>query len=87
LIRCQFLPNLLVFIPRDASKRQAKRENLEIRLSSDQIHKVIEAAKNQKSLTYKKVRSIAGISEDYVPKYTHGKKMKRIKDITKTLNL
>ena len=64
----------LVFIPRDASKRQAKRENLEIRLSSDQIHKVIEAAKNQKSLTYKKVRSIAGISEDYVPKYTHGKK-------------
>jgi len=64
----------LVFIPRDASKRQAKRENLEIRLSSDQINKVIEAAKNQKSLTYKKVRSIAGISEDYVPKYTHGKK-------------
>ena len=44
----------LVFIPRDASKRQAKRENLEIRLSSDQINKVIEAAKNQKSLTYKK---------------------------------
>ena len=64
----------LVFIPRDASKRQAKRENLEIRLSSDQINRVIEAAKNQKSLTYKKVRSIAGISEDYVPKYTHGKK-------------
>ncbi len=64
----------LVFIPRDASKRQAKRENLEIRLSSDQINKVIEAARNQKSLTYKKVRSIAGISEDYVPKYTHGKK-------------
>lgn len=64
----------LIFIPRDASKRQAKRENLEIRLSSDQINKVIEAAKNQKSLTYKKVRSIAGISEDYVPKYTHGKK-------------
>ena len=64
----------LVFMPRDASKRQAKRENLEIRLSSDQINKVIEAAKNQKSLTYKKVRSIAGISEDYVPKYTHGKK-------------
>ena len=64
----------LVFIPRDASKRQAKRENLEIRLSSEQINKVIEAAKNQKSLTYKKVRSIAGISEDYVPKYTHGKK-------------
>ena len=64
----------LVFIPRDASKRQAKRENLEIRLSSEQINKVIEAAKNQKSLTYKKVRSIVGISEDYVPKYTHGKK-------------
>lgn len=64
----------LVFIPRDASKRQAKRENLEIRLSSEQINKVIEAARNQKSLTYKKVRSIAGISEDYVPKYTHGKK-------------
>ena len=64
----------LVFIPRDASKRQAKRENLEIRLSSEQLNKVIEAARNQKSLTYKKVRSIAGISEDYVPKYTHGKK-------------
>lgn len=64
----------LIFIPRDASKRQAKRENLEIRLSSEQINRVIEAAKNQKSLTYKKVRSIAGISEDYVPKYTRGKK-------------
>ena len=64
----------LVFIPRDASKRQAKRENLEVRLSSEQIIKVIDLAKNQKSLTYKKVRSTAGISEDYVPKDVHGKK-------------
>lgn len=64
----------LVFIPRDASKRQAKRENLEVRLSSEQISKVIDLAKNQKSLTYKKVRSTAGISEDYVPKDVRGKK-------------
>ena len=64
----------LVFIPRDTSKRQAKRENLEIRLSSEQIGKVIDVAKNQKSLTYKKVRSTAGISEDYVPKDVRGKK-------------
>ena len=64
----------LVFIPRDASKRQAKRENLEIRLSPEQISKVIDVAKSQKSLTYKKVRSTAGISEDYVPKDVCGKK-------------
>ena len=64
----------LVFIPRDASKRQAKRENLEVRLSPEQINKVIDAAKNQKSLTYKKVRSTAGISKDYVPKDVRGKK-------------
>ena len=64
----------LVFIPRDASKRQAKRENLEVRLSSEQINKVIDLAKNQKSLTYKKVRNTAGISEDYVPKDVRGKK-------------
>lgn len=64
----------LVFIPRDVSKRQAKRKNLEIRLSPEQISKVIDAAKNQKSLTYKKVRSTAGISEDYVPKDVRGKK-------------
>ena len=64
----------LVFIPRDASKRQAKRENLEIRLYPEQISKVIDLAKNQKSLTYKKVRSTAGISEDYVPKDVRGKK-------------
>lgn len=64
----------LVFIPRDASKRQAKRENLEVRLSPEQICKVIDVAKNQKSLTYKKVRSTAGISEDYVPKDVRGKK-------------
>ena len=64
----------LVFIPRDASKRQAKRENLEVRLSSEQISKVIDLAKNQKSLTYKKVRSTAGISEDYVPKDVRGKR-------------
>jgi len=64
----------LVFIPRDAGKRQAKRENLEVRLSSEQISKVIDLAKNQNSLTYKKVRSTAGISEDYVPKDVRGKK-------------
>ena len=64
----------LVFIPRDASKRQAKRENLEVRLSPEQIKQVIELAKSQKSLTYKKVRSTAGISEDYVPKDVRGKK-------------
>lgn len=64
----------LVFIPRDASKRQAKRENLEVRLSSEQIGKIIDLAKNQKSLTYKKVRNTAGISEDYVPKDVRGKK-------------
>lgn len=64
----------LVFIPRNASKRQAKRENLEIRLSSEQISKVIDVAKSQKSLTYKKVRSTAGISEYYVPKDVRGKK-------------
>lgn len=64
----------LVFIPRDASKRQAKRENLEVRLSPEQINQVIDAAKSQKSLTYKKVRSTAGISEDYVPKDVRGKK-------------
>ena len=64
----------LVFIPRDASKRQAKRENLEVRLSPEQIKQVIELAKCQKSLTYKKVRSTAGISEDYVPKDVRGKK-------------
>ena len=64
----------LVFIHRDASKRQAKRENLEVRLSPEQISKIIDAAKSQKSLTYKKVRSTAGISEDYVPKDVRGKK-------------
>lgn len=64
----------LVFIPRDASKRQAKRENLEVRLSPEQISKVIDVAKSQKSLTYKKVRSTAGISEDYAPKDVRGKK-------------
>ena len=64
----------LVFIPRDASKRQAKRENLEVGLSPEQIKQVIELAKSQKSLTYKKVRSTAGVSEDYVPKDVRGKK-------------
>lgn len=64
----------LIFIPRDASKRQAKRENLEVRLSPEQISKVIDVAKSQKNLTYKKVRSTAGISEDYVPKDVRGKK-------------
>ena len=64
----------LVFIPRDASKRQAKRENLEVRLSPEQISKVIDVAKSQKSLTYKKVRSTVGISEDYAPKDVRGKK-------------
>ena len=64
----------LVFIPRDASKRQAKRENLEVRLSPEQISKVIDVAKSQKSLTYKKVHNTAGISEDYVPKDVRGKK-------------
>ena len=64
----------LVFIPRDASKRQAKRENLEVRLSPEQISKVIDTAKRQKSLTYKKVRSTTGISEDYVPKDVRGKR-------------
>ena len=64
----------LVFIPRDAGKRQAKRKNLEVRLSPGQISKIINAAKSQKSLTYKKVRSIAGISEDYAPKDVRGKK-------------
>ena len=64
----------LVFIPRDANKRQAKRENLELRLSPEQISKVIDVAKSQKSLTYKKVRSTAGISEDYAPKDVRGKK-------------
>ena len=64
----------LVFIPRDASKRQAKRDNLEVGLSPEQIKQVIELAKSQKSLTYKKVRSTAGISEDYVPKDVRGKK-------------
>ena len=64
----------LVFIPRDASKRQAKRESLEVRLSSEQISKVIDLAKNQKNLTYKKVRNTAGISEDYAPKDVRGKK-------------
>lgn len=64
----------LVFIPRDASKRQAKRDNLEVRLPPEQISKVIDVAKSQKSLTYKKVRSTAGISEDYVPKDVRGKK-------------
>ena len=64
----------LVFIPSDASKRQAKRDNLEIRLSPEQISKVIDVAKSQNNLTYKKVRSTAGISEDYVPKDVRGKK-------------
>ena len=64
----------LIFIPRDASKRQAKRENLEVRLSPEQISKIIDVAKSQKNLTYKKVRSTAGISEDYVPKDVRGKK-------------
>lgn len=64
----------LVFIPRDASKRQAKRENLEVRLSPEQINQVISTAKIQKNLTYKKVRSTAGISEDYVPKDVRSKK-------------
>ena len=64
----------LVFIPRDASKRQAKRESLEVRLSSEQISKVIDLAKNQKNLTYKKVRNTAGISEDYAAKDVRGKK-------------
>lgn len=64
----------LVFIPRDINKCQAKRENSEITLTPEQISKVIEAAKNQKSLTYKKVRQVAGISDDYVPKDARGKK-------------
>lgn len=63
----------LVFIPRDINKFQAKREKLELMLSPKQINKVIEAAKNQKSLTYKKVRQVAEIGDDYVPKYVRGK--------------
>lgn len=63
----------LAFIPRNLSKRQARHDSLEIRLSPEQIGKVIDAAKKQ-NLTYRKVRSIAGISEDYVPKDTRGKK-------------
>lgn len=61
----------LVFIPKDASSR---RQGDEITLSSDQIKKVIETAKIQKSLTYKKVRQVAGIDEKYVPEYVRGKK-------------
>lgn len=63
----------LVFIPRDAGKRQAKRENLEMRLSSEQISKVIAEAKNTRALSYGRVRKIAGISDEYAPQYVRGK--------------
>lgn len=62
----------LVFVPRDASRYHSK--DLEERLDPDQVKAIIKEAKQQKTLTYKKVRSIAGISEDYVPKYVRGKK-------------
>lgn len=61
----------LVFIPKNASSRHHQDM---ITLSSEQIQKVIATAKTQKSLTYKKVRQVAGVDENYVPAYVRGKK-------------
>ncbi|PID33532.1 type II CRISPR RNA-guided endonuclease Cas9 [Candidatus Saccharibacteria bacterium] len=63
----------LVFIPKDATKRQAKKQNLHLKLSPEQIEAVLDEARKVRSMTYKKVRKTAGISDDYAPEYVRGK--------------
>lgn len=63
----------LVYIPKGTGKREARRTASQITLNAEQIEQVIEEAKRTRSLTYAKVRTIAGISDDYAPDYIRGK--------------
>ncbi|PID29826.1 type II CRISPR RNA-guided endonuclease Cas9 [Candidatus Saccharibacteria bacterium] len=63
----------LVFIPKNTAKHHARKQGLHIQLNEQQIHDVINEAKKVRKITYKKVRSVAGIDEDYVPEYVRGK--------------
>lgn len=63
----------LVYLPKGSTKRTLRTSDTPIRLTSEQIEKVIAKAREQKTLTYKKVREIAGIGDDYVPEYIRGK--------------
>lgn len=71
----QFANNLvnLVFVPKNTNSRQAKREHFRLTLSPEQIAAVVAEAKKTASITYKKVRQVAGISEEYAPEYVRGK--------------
>lgn len=71
----QFANNLvnLVFVPKNTNSRQAKREHFRLTLSPEQIAAVVTEAKKTASITYKKVRQVAGISEEYAPGYVRGK--------------
>lgn len=63
----------LVYIPKDSKPRDAKKDNLTITLTPEQIQTVIQEAKRVKALDYGKVRKIAGIGEEYVSQYIRGK--------------
>ena len=71
----QFANNLvnLVFVPKNTNSRQAKREHFRLTLNPEQIAAVVTEAKKTASITYKKVRQVAGISEEYAPGYVRGK--------------
>lgn len=63
----------LVYLPVTGNKRQAKRSGNRITLTPEQIQLVIDEAKKTRSLSYGKVRKLAGISEDFAPEYVRGK--------------
>ena len=63
----------LVFIPKSTNKHQAKREQLQLTLNPEQIAAVVAEARKTAKITYKKVRQVAGISEEYAPEYVRGK--------------
>lgn len=63
----------LVYLPVTGNKRHAKRSGNRITLTPKQIKLVIDEAKKTRSLSYGKVRKLAGISEDFAPEYVRGK--------------
>lgn len=63
----------LVYLPVTGNKRQARRSGNRITLTPEQIKLVIDEAKKTRSLSYGRVRKLAGISEDFAPEYIRGK--------------
>ncbi|PID32125.1 type II CRISPR RNA-guided endonuclease Cas9 [Candidatus Saccharibacteria bacterium] len=63
----------LVFIPKSATKHHARKQGLRVQLNEQQIQDVINEAKKVRKITYKKVRNVAGLDEEYTPEYVRGK--------------